>query len=130
MRNVVLLALLFAGTCLYAQDSTKVKMKTWLGVLSLSEKFRDQKNWTAADQSIVGDHFKRLVKLKDDGIVVLAGRMELAMNDADMKGLVIFYATDEKAANELMNNDPAVKSSIMLAKVYPYSIAVSACNAK
>ena len=112
----------------FAQDSTKVKMKEWPGVLTLTEKYTDEKNRTAADQAIVGEHFQRLVKMKEKGIVVLAGRMELPLNDPAMQGLVIFYAKDEKEATEFMMNDPAVKNNIMLAKVYLYDIAVNNCN--
>ena len=107
---------------------TKIKMKEWLGVLTLTEKFTDEKNWTAAEQAIVGEHFQRLVKMKEKGIVVLAGRMELPLNDPNMQGLVIFYARDEKEATEFMMNDPAVKNKIMNTKVIPYGIAVSACK--
>ncbi len=112
----------------FAQDSTKVKMKEWLSVLMVTEKFTDEKNWTAADQAIVGEHFQRLVKMKETGIVVLAGRMELPLNDPAMQGLVIFYAKDEKEANQFMQDDPAVKAKIMQVKVYPYGIAVNKCN--
>jgi uncharacterized protein len=60
--------------------------------------------------------------------VVLAGRTQLETNDPAMMGLVIFYAKDDKEADKLMMNDPAVKNNIMLARVYPYSIAVSKCK--
>jgi hypothetical protein len=66
--------------------------------------------------------------MKEAGIVVLAGRMELALNDPEMKGLDIFYAKDEKEALQFMMDDPAVKSKIMLAKVFPYGIAVNKCD--
>jgi hypothetical protein len=39
-------------------------------------------------------------------------------------GLVIFYAKDEKEALQFMQDDPAVKNKIMLAKALPYSIAI------
>jgi uncharacterized protein YciI len=128
MKALILIVSFFFTAASFAQDSTKVKMKEWLGVLTLTEKFTDEKNWTTADQSIVGEHFQRLIKMKETGIVVLAGRMELPVNDPTMQGLVIFYAKDEKEANEFMMNDPAVKNKIMNAKVYPYNIAINKCN--
>jgi len=76
----------------------------------------------------VGEHFQRLIKMKEAGIVVLAGRTELALNDANMMGLVIFYAKDEKKALQFMMDDPAVKNKIMQTKVYPYGIALSKCQ--
>jgi len=128
MKAIFLFLSLFLTAQLFAQDSSKVKMKEWLGVLTLAEKYTDEKNWTEKDQAIVGEHFQRLVKMKETGIVVLAGRMELPLNDPAMQGLVIFYAKNEKEANEFMMNDPAVKNKIMNAKVFPYGIAVSACK--
>lgn len=110
-----------------AQNDTKEK-KAWLGVLTLPEKFQDEKNWTSDDQKIVGEHFQRLVKMKEEGIVMLAGRVELPLNNPDMMGLVVFYAKDEKEAQQFMYDDPAVKAKIMLAKVHPYGLAVSKCK--
>ena len=128
MKEIIFVLSFFLITHSFAQDSTKVKLKEWLGVLTLTEKYTDEKYWTAAEQSIVGEHFQRLIKMKEKGIVVLAGRMELPVSDPNMQGLVIFYAKDEKEANEFMMNDPAVKNKIMNAKVVPYGIAVSACK--
>jgi uncharacterized protein YciI len=128
MKKLLFVLSLFLSVQSFAQDSTKVKMKEWLGVLTLTEKYTDEINWTSTDQSIVAEHFQRLVKMKEAGVVVLAGRMELPLNDPFMQGLVIFYAKNEKEANEFMMNDPAVKNKIMNAKVVPYGIAVSACK--
>jgi hypothetical protein len=81
-----------------AQDTTKGKPTGWLGMLTLTEKYKDEKSWTTADQAIVGEHFQRLIKKKGEGIVVLAGRTDLPLDNPDMAGLVIFYAKDEKEA--------------------------------
>jgi len=125
-----LLTVLCCLLCIQAlsQDSSKVKPKQYLGVLTLTEKYKDEKNWGQSDQAIVGQHFQRLVKLKDDGIVILAGRTDYELNNADMMGLVIFYAKDDSAALLFMMEDPAVKNKIMNAKVHPYSVAVNKCN--
>ncbi|MBL7724613.1 MAG: hypothetical protein JNK27_10715 [Chitinophagaceae bacterium] len=128
MNKLILIAAFFISYQSLAQDSTKTKPKEWLGVLTLTEKFTTETNWTPADQAVVGEHFQRLVKMKESGTVILAGRMELAMNDPEMKGLVIFYAEDEKEAKQFMQDDPAIKAKIMQAKVYPYSVAVSKCD--
>lgn len=128
MKKLILVATLFICFQSLAQDSTKTKPKEWLGVLTLTEKYQEEKNWTKDDQAVVGQHFQRLVKMKDEGIIILAGRMQLPTNDAEMKGLVIFYAKDDKEALQIMEDDPAVKAKIMLAKVYPYSVAVNRCN--
>lgn len=128
MKKLIFISILFISFQAAAQDSTKAKPKEWLGVLTLTEKYQDEKNWTKDDQAVVGQHFQRLVKMKEDGVIILAGRMQLPMNDAEMKGLVIFYAKDEKEALQIMEEDPAVKAKIMQAKIFPYAVAVSKCE--
>lgn len=127
MKYLLLILLCLPGYTIFAQqkDSTR---KEFLGVLTLTEKYKDEKNWTAAEEAIVGEHFQRLVKNKNDGIVVLAGRTDYETNNPDMMGLVIFYAKDLKEAQQFMMDDPAVKNKIMLAKVHPYSIALNRCQ--
>ena len=127
MKKLILVVACFITIQAIAQDNAKDK-KVWLGVLTLPEKYQDETKWTAADQAIVGEHFQRLVKKKEEGLVVLAGRTELPLNNPDMMGLVIFYAKDEKEALQFMMDDPAVKNKIMLAKVHPYGLAISKCQ--
>lgn len=122
---LVLLCLLFA---LQSTAQEKTKTPQWLGILTLTEKYKDEKNWGKADETIVGEHFQRLIKLKTDGVVILAGRTQLETSDPGMMGLVIFYAKDEKEAQQLMLDDPAVKNKIMLAKVVPYGVAINKCD--
>lgn len=126
MKKLILVFACFITIQAFAQDSTK--KNAYLGVLTLSEKYKDEKNWAKGDQAIVGEHFQRLVKKKEEGIVVLAGRTELPLNNPDMMGLVIFYAKDDKEALQFMMDDPAVKSKIMQTKVHPYGLAVSKCQ--
>ena len=128
MKKLLFVLSLFLTVQSFAQDSTKVKMKEWLGVLTLVEKYKIAANWNAEAEKTGMEHYQRLLKMKNDGIVVLAGRMLIPINDPNMMGLVIFYAKDEKEATEFMMNDPAVKNNIMLAKIYPYGIAVNKCN--
>jgi uncharacterized protein YciI len=128
MKKIFLFMLLvIAGTRIFAQaaDSTQ---KTWLGVLTLTEKYKDEKNWTPSEQAVVGEHFQRLIKYKNEGKVFLAGRTELATDNPDMMGLVIFFAKDEKEALQFMLDDPAVKQNIMKTKVHPYGLALSKCR--
>lgn len=127
MKKLLLVCICFLSITTFAQDTKKDK-KEWLGVLTLTEKYKDEKNWTDKDQAIVGEHFQRLVKYKEEGVLILAGRTDLATNDPNMMGLVIFYAKDEKEATDFMMNDPAVKNKIMQAKVYPYGIALNKCQ--
>jgi len=126
MKKYILLIACFITIQAMAQDSTK--MKTYLGVLTVNEKYQDEKNWGQAEQGIAGEHFQRLIKMKEAGIVVMAGKTELPLNNPNMMGLVIFYAKDDKEALQFMMDDPAVKNKIMQTKVHPYEIALSKCN--
>jgi uncharacterized protein len=128
MKQFLLFICIVASVHSLAQDSTQVKPKQWLGILTLAPKFQDDKNWTKADEAVVGEHFKRLVQMNKDGVVLLAGRTQLESNDPNMMGLIIFYAKDVKEATDFMMNDPAVKNKIMLARVLPYGIAVGSCK--
>ncbi|HET9744810.1 MAG TPA: YciI family protein [Chitinophagaceae bacterium] len=127
MKKLLLVFACFMAIHSFAQNDTKDK-KAWLGVLTLPEKYQDEKNWNASEQGIVGEHFQRLIKKKDEGIVVLAGRTELPLDNPGMMGLVVFYAKDEKEALQFMMDDPAVKAKIMLVKVHPYGLAISKCQ--
>ena len=127
MKRFFLILTCFIAINAFAQNDTKDK-KAWLGVLTLPEKYKDEKNWSKEDQATVGEHFQRLVKMKEEGIVVLAGRTELPLDNPEMMGLVVFYAKDEKEALQFMMDDPAVKAKIMNAKVHPYGLAVSKCK--
>lgn len=127
MKKLVLAFACMISLQAIAQNDIKDK-KAWLGVLTLPEKYKDEKNWNASEQAIVGEHFQRLIKKKEEGVVVLAGRTELPLDNPDMMGLVVFYAKDEKEAMQFMNDDPAVKAKIMLAKVHPYGLAISKCR--
>jgi uncharacterized protein len=126
-KYIILLAFCAFSYSSYGQktDSTR---KEYIGVLTLTEKYKDEKNWAKTDQAVVGEHFQRLTKYKNEGTVVLAGRTQYETNNPDMMGIVIFYAKDDKEALQFMLDDPAVKNKIMLAKVHPYSIALNKCD--
>ena len=124
--SVLLLLINVVSFSVSAQEKTKTPQ--WLGILTLADKYKDAKNWTKQDEAITGEHFQRLVKMKNEGVVLLAGRTQLDLADAGMMGLVIFFAKDEKEAMQFMQDDPAVKNKIMLAKVVPYSVAVNKCE--
>ncbi len=128
MKKIILVCSCFMALQLTAQDTTKTKPKEFLGVLTLTDKYKEEKNWTSEDQAVVGEHFQRLKKFRDEGVVVLAGRTNLPLDNPDMAGLVIFYARDEKEALKFMEDDPAVKNRIMRAKVHPYGIALIKCQ--
>jgi uncharacterized protein YciI len=128
MKKLILLAMVFLSVLNSNAQKSDTTRSEFLGVLTLTEKYRDEKNWTAADQSVVGEHFRRLKKFSGEGKVVLAGKTSYDTDHPDMMGLVIFYAKDEAEAQQFMKDDPAVKNGIMNMKVHPYGVAIKKCD--
>ncbi|HMR90788.1 MAG TPA: YciI family protein [Chitinophagaceae bacterium] len=127
MKGTMLMICLLVVTTGFGQTNTDV-LKEYLGVLTLSEKYRDEANWDKEAQGTVQQHFVRLQEMKKKGIVSLAGRTQYETSDPDMMGLVIFKAKNDEEARQFMQDDPAVKAKIMLAKVHPYATAISKCE--
>lgn len=70
---------------------------------------------TEAESRIFGAHFNYLKDLTARGQVLLAG----PCTDAAF-GIVIFRAESDKAAQALMDNDPAIREGIMTADLHPF----------
>ena len=122
----IFVALLLISHFTFGQSADSVA-KTYLGVLTLTEKYTQVKNWTPSDQAIVTEHFNRLVKFKNEGVVIMAGRTQYQTDNPDMMGLVVFRARNNEEAERFMTEDPAVKNSIMKLKVHPYDVAIDRC---
>lgn len=90
--------------------------------LSLVDRLIEEDNWTKEDKAIVSKHFQHLVSLKNNGQLLLAGKT--AGQDTDTMGLVIFKAKSFDDAQNIMQNDPAVKNEIMTAKLWEYKVAL------
>jgi len=56
MKKAILLCCCFFSLYSFARDTTKGKPTGWLGMLTLTEKYKDEKNWTPSEQAIVGDN--------------------------------------------------------------------------
>ena len=67
-------------------------------------------------------HFVYLQQLQAAGKLILAGRTQ--NTDESSFGIVIFEAESDEAANEIMLNDPSVKSGVMNAWLFPYHVAL------
>lgn len=74
---------------------------------------------TVEEREIVTEHFLYLQKLNNEKTVFLAGRTEQAEF-----GIVILTTENKQQAEEIMNNDPAVKLNVMTAELYPFMIAL------
>jgi uncharacterized protein YciI len=78
---------------------------------------------TQEEERIVDEHFNYLVELAERGVVILAGRT--LNNDETTFGIVIFRASSEASAQEMVNGDPAVRAGVMRAELFPFSVAVA-----
>lgn len=79
---------------------------------------------TEEESEITSQHYYYLKNLKDEGVVVLAGRT--LNTDPSSFGIIILNADSEEAAREIMENDPAVSSGVMQAEFFPYRVALIA----
>jgi uncharacterized protein YciI len=105
-----------------APVAAPAKPKQWLYVLRLAPRLHDDAAWTADDERVVGEHFRRLKQLTADGVVILAGR---TTEPGDRTfGLVVFEAPDEASARAIMEADPTVKAGVMTATLHPYAVAL------
>jgi len=74
-----------------------------------------------AEKAMLERHFKYLESLTERGIVLVFGRTQ--NRDTGTFGIVIFRAESKNEAESIMNNDPAVKHTVMHADLYPYKVA-------
>ncbi|PGM49130.1 YciI family protein [Bacillus sp. AFS053548] len=75
---------------------------------------------TEEERNIVSEHFYYLQNLNKEKTVSLAGRTE----EAEF-GIVILNTEGLQQAEEIMQNDPAVKKNVMTAKLYQFLIALN-----
>jgi len=104
-------------------------MPQYLYRIQLNPRLHQTEAWLKEDNQAVSDHFNYLVKLKDTGQLILAGRTQTELSTTF--GLVIFNANDEVEALSIMNQDPSVIAGVMIPQLYPYSVAlICETNAK
>ena len=77
---------------------------------------------TPEEAALVGEHFAYLESLTERGVMILVGRTQ--DNSPDTIGLAIFQAASDEDARAIMENDPAVKNGVMLARLFPFKIAL------
>jgi uncharacterized protein YciI len=73
---------------------------------------------TVEEDEIIDQHFAYMEELTEKGVVVLVGRT--LNTDETSFGMTIFEAEDAAAARQIMEDDPAVKSGMMTATLYPF----------
>lgn len=97
-------------------------MREYIYVLKLKQAYHDEKSWTKVHHKIIEDHFMRLKKQCEEGLVVTAGKTDAV--DEKGFGIVVFQADNEEEAQEFMREDPAVLKGMMTAEVFPYRTAL------
>lgn len=76
---------------------------------------------TPEQQQVFADHFAYLQAALQEGKLILAGPCtDFAF------GLVIFYAESREAAQDFMDNDPAIQHGLMTAELHPFKVSLLA----
>jgi uncharacterized protein YciI len=77
---------------------------------------------TPEEEARISEHFVYLRELTGKGTVLLAGRT--LNTDATAFGIIIFTASSEREARRIMEEDPAVKTGVFRAQLFPYRVAL------
>ena len=73
---------------------------------------------TPEEQTIVGEHLQHLQRLAAEGVALHFGRT--TNDDERTVGIVVFQAADLKAAERVVQSDPAIRGEVMRAELLPY----------
>lgn len=99
-------------------------MPCYIYFLKLKSPFDKKTNWTDATNAILEAHWNYLVELNKKDVMKVVGRTDIEPDSPHNTGIAIFNAEDEKAAREIMQNDPCVKNGIMAATLSPFNFAL------
>jgi uncharacterized protein YciI len=80
-------------------------------------------NWTEEDKETFDLHLSRLEKLKEDGVLLLAGRAQ----DADGTGpaIVLFEAPSEDEAKRIFEEEPFFVRGFAQGTLHPFRALLS-----
>jgi uncharacterized protein YciI len=76
---------------------------------------------TPEESAAVAAHVAYLERLAAAGVVLLFGRTQTT--DPSTFGIVIFRAGSSDEAQQIMQDDPAVRARVMRAEIFPFRIA-------
>ncbi len=76
---------------------------------------------TGSEGVALGEHFRYLERLRDEGRLIVAGPSVVA---DDTFGLVVLAIEDETEARSAMEADPAVAAGVMTAQLRPLRLSV------
>lgn len=81
-------------------------------------------NWTDEKtpelEKLQNDHLAHINRLADSGDLILSGPFLEQSGDSALAGMFIFKVETKKAAQELTESDPAVKSGRLVYELYPW----------
>ena len=95
------------------------KMTQWLCLLR-PQRETFMQDATDAENAKIGEHYQRLVRLLEEGTLILAG----PALDGKGPGILVFEAPDEVHAWQLVREDPCVKAGIFTAELHPYRVSL------
>ena len=84
------------------------------------ELLTDPSAWSEADERASAEHYQRLARATEDGVVILAGRSL----DGVGPSVVILEADTEDAARRFMEEDPFVAGGLFAASLHPFRAAL------
>lgn len=82
---------------------------------------------TGREAEIIGQHFAYLKRLTEAGQVLMAGRT--LTTDERTFGVVVFSADSDSLAQQLVDDDPAVRHGVMQAELLPFRVALWSAQA-
>ena len=121
MKRILLptvILLLFCTVNLSAQKDAKDSSKFFVVLYTTGEAWDANKEFY--DQAYFDDHSKFLGKLRKEKTIITGGRY------AD-KGMLIIKASDEKAANKIMEEDVSVKNKTFKFELHELDIFYEGC---
>ncbi|HEX8154257.1 MAG TPA: YciI family protein [Thermoanaerobaculia bacterium] len=96
-------------------------MREYLYYLTLVRPDALRTGFSEEESEIAIRHFAHLQQLRDEGVVILAGRTDVV--DGTF-GICVFRAESDDEATAIMNGDPAIDQGLMNGTLYPFKIAV------
>lgn len=94
---------------------------TWLYRLRLNRIELLTEGPTPEEAAALEGHWNHLVRLRDEGRLIFAGRSD-ETDPERLFGDVVFTAPDEAAARALMESDPAVRAGVQKATLFPMTV--------
>ncbi len=92
-------------------------------LIDLNDEYKDTTNWTNETHSTMKLHVEFLDQLAEKGVLIIAGRTDVDLQDENLLGLVIIKASSLKDAKQIMNEDPGIIYNLQKASIFPFVLA-------